>query len=217
MLHLERQGSYGAHFRKYASVLSNLYRGIANISGKSVIVDSSKVPMHGFILSRVADLDVYFIHLVRDSRAVAFSMGRKKQMPIGSGKTTLMANKTSIRSAIDWNLQNMSLRMLRVPANRRLMIRYEDLAGDPRSELLKVLRWLGEPEEHARFLSDTSIEFGTNHTVSGNPMRFTTGTTEIRRDMEWRTSKHLSRRLVTALTWPLLLAFGYPVLIPRNS
>ncbi len=51
---------------------------------------------------------------------------------------------------------------------------------------------------------------GIDHTVSGNPVRFEAGPIEIRPDLEWRTALPTGkRRLVTALTWPLLRRYGY--------
>jgi hypothetical protein len=49
-----------------------------------------------------------------------------------------------------------------------------------------------------------------SHTVAGNPMRFRTGPTQLRRDDAWRTELPRGRRrLVTALTAPLLARYGY--------
>ena len=54
------------------------------------------------------------------------------------------------------------------------------------------------------------FDAGVDHTVSGNPLRFQAGTFEIRPDEEWRTALPAGkRRLVTALTWPLLKRYGY--------
>jgi hypothetical protein len=48
------------------------------------------------------------------------------------------------------------------------------------------------------------------HSVSGNPMRFTTGPVPITRDEQWRTHMPRSQqRAVTALTWPLMAGYGY--------
>ncbi len=53
-------------------------------------------------------------------------------------------------------------------------------------------------------------ELGPAHTVSGNPMRFTTGQVPITTDNRWRTALPAAdRRLVTGLTLPLLAGYGY--------
>ncbi|WP_243664286.1 hypothetical protein [Rhodothermus marinus] len=57
-------------------------------------------------------------------------------------------------------------------------------------------------------LSEITIE--TNHTVWGNPSRMRTGKVEIRLDDAWRRNMPLKDRLlVTALSWPWLLKYGY--------
>ena len=57
----------------------------------------------------------------------------------------------------------------------------------------------------------------TTHSVSGNPNRFGTGEVELRADEEWRRAmRTVDRGLVTALTWPLLLRYRYPLRAPRG-
>jgi hypothetical protein len=44
----------------------------------------------------------------------------------------------------------------------------------------------------------------------GNPMRLETGHVQLRLDEAWRTDMRvMDRATVTALTWPLLLRYGY--------
>ena len=51
-----------------------------------------------------------------------------------------------------------------------------------------------------------------NHTVAGNPARHRHGLVPMRLDDEWRTAMPTrDRRLVTAMTYPLLRRYGYPV------
>ena len=55
-----------------------------------------------------------------------------------------------------------------------------------------------------------TVDLGGCHSVAGNPMRFRTGPTRLRADEEWRTAMPAAdRRLVTAMSWPLLRRFGY--------
>jgi hypothetical protein len=63
---------FEARLRRYLEILGPLYRAIAQASGASVVVDSSKLPMHAALLRRIP-LDVRVVHLVRDSRGVVFS------------------------------------------------------------------------------------------------------------------------------------------------
>jgi len=54
------------------------------------------------------------------------------------------------------------------------------------------------------------MELGVHHTVAGNPMRFTVGTTPVRLDEAWRREMPAGRRrLVSAITAPLRRRYGY--------
>ena len=58
--------------------------------------------------------------------------------------------------------------------------------------------------------NEGELELDTDHTVAGNVVRFKRGSIELRLDEEWKRSmKPSDARLVTALTWPLLLKYGY--------
>jgi hypothetical protein len=57
------------------------------------------------------------------------------------------------------------------------------------------------------------IDLDVHHTVAGNPIRFQHGPVELSEDAEWEERMPVTTRLaVTALSWPLLRAYGY---LPR--
>src|SRR6185437_2047910 len=62
-----------ADLAEYTDYYRRLYSGIAQVSGCQTVVDSSKHASLAFCLSQSSsDLDLRVIHLVRDSRAVAY-------------------------------------------------------------------------------------------------------------------------------------------------
>src|SRR4051794_6483600 len=65
----------------FDQVLPTLYRAIADVSGRATLVDSSKDSTYGLILATTPAIDVEVIHLVRDSRAVAYSWQRRRRRP----------------------------------------------------------------------------------------------------------------------------------------
>ena len=100
------------------------------------------------------------------------------------------------------------LRLLRVPVH---VIRYEDLVADPATQLAALTRFAGldgaVPE-----LTGGSVDLAVDHTAAGNPIRFRTGELTLRLDREWVAAMPAWRQaLVTALTWPWLARFGYPL------
>jgi hypothetical protein len=96
-----------------------------------------------------------------------------------------------------------------------MRLRYEDFTAEPELALRRVAGFAGLPsQDRYPFLTadgtSVSARLGGGHSVSGNPMRFTTGQVPISRDEQWRT--HMPRaqqRAVTALTWPLMAGYGY--------
>src|ERR1019366_6712916 len=64
--------------RAYEDALSRLYSAIREVAGKSVVVDSSREASQALVLARIPSIDLRVLHLVRDSRAVAFSYSRRK-------------------------------------------------------------------------------------------------------------------------------------------
>jgi hypothetical protein len=57
------------------------------------------------------------------------------------------------------------------------------------------------------------VELGGHHMFSGNPMRASTGLIEIKPDNEWQAKQPSAQfAQVSAITWPLLRFYGYPVM-----
>jgi hypothetical protein len=201
-----RTGARRAELESYRATLRRLYRAITDVSGASVIVDSSKDVSHGYALRGVGEpLDLYVLHLVRDSRAVAHSWQRKKFNP-GSGAD--MDRYGLVRTSAEWTAIN-ALTALHSPLGSRYrMMRYEEFVADPRRAVSGILEFVGEPTEHVRISARRTVELGEDHTVAGNPIRFRRGEIEVRRDDEWRSRMpRRSRALVTALTLPALARF----------
>jgi hypothetical protein len=205
-------GSAGfrSRFRRYSEVLYRLYHGIQKASGCRVIIDSSKEPSHGYVLNAVSGLDLHVVHLVRDSRAVAFSWRRQKRRPEIHWKEEDMERFGLAWTSMKWNIVNLSVDLLKRRTSSHGMLNYETLSSSPNETLAGILRRLGWGEEEIAATLGKGLVFGVNHTVSGNPMRFEKGELRIRTDEEWKSKMtHLRKFLVTALTFPLLWKYGY--------
>ena len=217
-------GAFRQRFADYQEMISRLYRAIQKISGCRVIIDSSKEPSYGFILRSLSSIDLHVLHVIRDSRAVAFSWLKKKRRPDVPWKNEIMHRYSTSRSIGYWLAFNTLLHSFELSGGRYRRLHYEDMVTDVRGSLNEILSFLGEPSEGFGFLRDNVVDLGTNHTVSGNPMRFERGPTAIRLDTEWRREmSRRDRRLVTLLTLPHLLGYGYlsgrgrPPLLPTAS
>jgi hypothetical protein len=200
---------------EYTSYYLRLYSAIADASGSPVVVDSSKQASLAFCLRWRAELDLRVVHVVRDSRAVAFSWTRKVSRP-ESASDPYMPTYSPARASLLWNAQNGALQLLAREGVPTLRVRYEDLAAAPLETLAKVARFAGIAVSGSDldFLggdaSERWADLQAAHTASGNPMRFATGRIAIRTDDRWRTAMPAAqRRGVTALTLPLLARYGY--------
>ena len=192
------------------SAIESLYDAARQQTGCKVLIDSSKDPLFGFLLTAAESIDVYFVHLVRDPRGVAFSGQRSRRLH-GQHDRVRQSRSHPAKTSIMWNFWNFAARSLlgKNPA-RYMCLRYEDLVECPRESLQLILSLVGEPRDSLPFVSARTVRLGPSHTIGGNPARYRTGLIKLRHDNEWQdamTSSH--KNLVTALTWPLLGRYGY--------
>lgn len=200
----------------YTRALGRLYRELARVSGARVLVDSSKFASHGAILRLVPGITPYFLHLVRDPRAVAHSRQRHKDNP---GRDP-MPRLGPLHSGWAWLVQNLKVhQVLRaVDSGRRTRIRYEDFVARPLPTLQKITELVGEAPPPSSLVEGGKVWLSTNHTGGGNPSRFRTGRVELRSDNDWlRSQTPIHGAIVTAVSLPLLLRYGYPVRPDRRG
>jgi hypothetical protein len=194
----------------YSKALADLYEALDDATGGAVIVDSSKNPLYGYLLACVPGLEVRFVHLVRDPRAVVFSWTRH-QRDGGSIEGRFMHRYPAHKSAMFWMVWNETMERLNPHLGQpALRLRYEDLVADPTAVMDRIFASLERvPEPLA---SGRSLRLGVDHTVSGNPSRFRVGEVPVVADLEWQQGQRRADRVVTtALCSPRLHRYGYPV------
>ncbi len=197
-------------FESTIVALDALYSGIRDATGASVIVDSSKPPTFGALLEMVPSVDVYVVHLVRDPRACAFSLQRKK-VATDRPDAALMRRQPTWKAALTWDLWNVAAETVaRRQGIQAMQTRYEDLIEQPDREVRRILRLVGADQRSMPWIDGTRpIHLGVNHTVAGNPSRLDR-TVDLRLDDEWtRNMEAGDRRAVVALTSPLLSHYRY--------
>jgi len=192
------------------------YAATAAVTGARVLVDSSKDPISALLLSRARGVRLHVVHLVRDSRAVAYSWQRKRLRPEIVERDAYLPVHSALHSSLEWDVRNALVHLARAGAASYTRLTYEAFAADPVAALDLVTRAVegaGAIELGAERNSAPARHEGSgtvNHTVGGNPMRFEVTELKVRSDDEWRHSLgRRDRMLVTALTWPLLRAYGY--------
>jgi len=207
-----RSGLAGA-VEEYAAWHDSLYAAIVAVSGAELVVDTSKMPWFAGVLARAPSVDLRILHLVRDSRAVAYSWTRSRLRPSPQGEQNLMTRFRPAETAMQWMASNASFHLLARRAAAYAQVNYESFVSEPGRALGSLGTFAGDslalPETRLR---DASVRLGDHHIFSGNPMRSSSGWTEMRVDDEWQSK--LSPRhsaTVTAITWPLLRRYGYPI------
>ncbi|OLT41876.1 hypothetical protein BJF86_02390 [Serinicoccus sp. CNJ-927] len=203
--------AYRRKLRDYGALYAKLYRAAAEVAGAEVVVDSSKQPSVPYVLRHQKDLDLRVLHCIRDSRAVALSWTKTVNRPEAQTESFgTMTRYSPAKLSVVWLAHNLAAAATRLTGAPVKTLRYEDWTEKPEEGTAEILRFCGLHPSSPEAMSDGTVTLVLNHTCSGNPLRFTTGEVKIRMDERWRTElpSH-SKRLVGALTLPLLRTFGY--------
>lgn len=208
-----RTGQPSTDQRRYLSYLRRVLHGASLVAGRPpVLLDSSKHLSTAALLALDPTIDLRLLHLVRDPRGVAFSWTKQVSRPETDDQ--FMPTYDPRRTAGRWVTDNLGFEALasRIPSIR---LRYEDLLTEPARSLRAIAALVDlDPERlDLGFLDGNTATLATPmHSVAGNPLRFGGDVITLQLDDAWR--QRLGRRqrtLITGITSPLLLRYGYPL------
>lgn len=197
----------------YIERLRRLYLVTAEHFGAGGLVDTSKKPLDAAYLRHVRDLDVWYVHLLRDPRATAHSRSKGRVRKRDRHPSPLASRLDSywlLHDGVNWQAGELAARKVldAVAESRRLTLRYEDFAARPAEELNRIIDWFGCSRKQANGSSTFSLT--ANHAVAGNRMRYLSGPVEVRADTSWTREMHpIKQRLVAAVTRPGRRRAGY--------
>ncbi|MBT3199310.1 MAG: sulfotransferase [Phycisphaerales bacterium] len=196
---------------KYATLIGDLLDRIRNTTGAGILVDSSKNPLQARLLSHIEGVELHVVHLVRDSRAVAFSHSRTRKLPQASGQGIYQKRLGWWGSSSLWRNENTDAERLVPLAKSYNLLKYEDLVSAPRQTIARVIEPLGLGPDAVDFIdADGLAQLESGHCPCGNPMRMKSGEMQIRLDDEWQDAlPSLTKRLVTLATAGRLKRYGY--------
>ncbi len=201
---------YREKLSAFAKTIKILYSAVLAEAGADVIIDSSKMPLYGLLLAATGVFDVNAVHLVRNSNAVTYSWQRKRVRSEIIERVEYMPTMSALSSAVQWMKENILSEVLTRYAKKGVVVRYEDLMSHPSATVHALLYEFGLHDRAVHGLAGATVMLGSNHIPSGNPMRFKSGEICLREDDEWRHKMSRPKRaLVTGLTLPLLLRYGY--------
>ena len=192
---------------EYLKSLESLYRTIQTTTDSKVIVDSTKASWYGYILGMLPTIDLYVVHIVRDPRGVCYSLQQRK----GKGEPECQWYNP-FHASLSWNLKNSAVEMLlnRFP-ERYLRINYEDFAQNPKVAVASLLNLVKENVKRLPFKDDCMVKMSVDHIFAGSPSsRSEIGAVKLHLDERWKKKMNQAdKAVVTSLTLPLLLKYGY--------
>jgi hypothetical protein len=195
----------------YRRVMSQLYTAIAEVTGCRTVVDSSKRPSYALVVRDLPGLEAYFLHLVRDPRACAYSWRTRRHTGAAG---TPVRRPGAVDATLRWDLLNLGAEAVLAAAGRGRgqQLRYEDFAAAPRRAVERVARLVGGPPVATAFVDERTVRAPVSHALAGNPARHRTGQVVVRPDGEWTaTQRPVDRWLASAVALPLLRRYGYPL------
>ena len=200
-----------SEFREYADQTRALLAAIRTVSGRPVIVDSSKWPSRAFCLSLMPGVDLRVVHLVRDGRGVAWSQMKPKKVDPKAGVQAARKPLPAWRSTDLWLRCNLRAWLVcrRLPAATVGRVRYEDYIVDPQ----RVLAGIGRLVELDLSGLGRALARGelmqVGHAIAGNRLRMA-GSVRLRPDTQWTTRMSAGDRWICwALAGWLLRSYGY--------
>lgn len=183
-----------------------------------VIVDSSKLPGRGFVLADIPNIELFVVHLVRDSRAVAWSLSKPHSRSVEGGVQRDLRPKHAAYVALRWTVVNLAAELLRlyVGKHRSVRMRYEDFVANPEAALRQLPHLCGAEWNWAANTAASS-RLHPAHQVAGSRHRMDKAL-QIRADEEWLAKMPEGKfRLVTIISAPLLRRYGYPLIVRRKD
>lgn len=204
-------GRRGDDFGRYRELTAGLIAAIGAVSGKRVVVDSSKIPARGLALAAIPEIDLRVVHLVRDGRGVAWSLLKPKAKNEAAGIEKSLPPRSVVRTAVRWGLTNLLAERLctRVGPARSIRVRYEDLIAAPERTLAAIGAVAGvDLKLLARALASGST-LRPDHQVAGNRLRMS-AEVRLRLDHEWTTRMPPRQtRTFQLMCGHLLRRYGY--------
>ncbi len=201
-----------ASFRSYAGLTRAFFESIRAVSGKPVIVDSTKSTTRAFAFGMIPGIDLYVVHLVRDGRGVITSLRKTFEKDIQAGIMWDHKGRPMWKSVVRWIVLNLATEWVcaQLGPKRTMRLRYEDFVADPNGALQRIGSLLELDLTDVADAASSGKPMQAGHNVGGNRTK-KSGVITLRPDaQEWRTAlSPTEQRLSWALMGWLMRRYGY--------
>lgn len=161
--------------RRFLDLQLRLFAGIAQVSGKRILIDSSKAGPRAWLLGTLSQVSI--VHLYRDPRDVILSWRSSKFDP-GLGQA-MQQFSTGMAAREWWKVEQL----VRLLGRQRPVFRldYARLCAAPRETVAMLADHCGIADRLAPQWLDSSsfTQGGDYHSLNGNPDRFDRGPVHI--------------------------------------
>ena len=188
------------------------FNSILERADSNWLVDASKVPMRLYNLLGGSEFEYYVIHMVRDPRAVCYSLNRSIEKNLEGGVQKDLSSRSYATTIKELYISAIlsALVKWKLPASRYLCVKHEDVVVRTADVLDKIDPFLGvrcdSLKDHVR---GGGVLF-QSHNVAGNRLRMQKDI-KITNDQSWLKEMSAARYILTSLAVaPLLIYFRYP-------
>jgi hypothetical protein len=178
-----------------------LYEAISKVSGKNIIVDSSRLPGRLLALSRSGRIEIFPIYMIRDPRGVINSLIKKDFRNFGEIRNSI------IKHILSWNIKNLlSLDSLKkLNSNDTMYLSYTKFTRNPSPILERIKEKLSCSLNYENDDGKVSLFLEPGHVFTGNRSRHDTGKISIAEDLKWKKELSLANKILVSFTsLPLL-------------
>ncbi len=185
----------------YLKHTEKLYESISKVSGKNIIVDSSRLPSRLLALSLSTKIELFPIFMIRDPRGVINSLIKKDFRNYGE------IRNSTFKHILTWNAKNLlSLDSVnKLNSNNTLYLWYKNFTRNPAQVLEKIKKILNCTLNYVEESGKVSINLEPGHVFTGNRSRHDTGKITITEDTKWKQELSWPRKVLVSVTsLPLL-------------
>jgi len=187
----------------YLTHTEKLYEIISEISGKNIIVDSSRLPARLLALSGSEKIDFYPVYIIRDPRGVINSLIKKDIRDYGKNRHSIF------KHILIWIVKNLlSLDSLKkLNSNNTMYLSYKSFTRYPAEVFEKLGKNLNCLIVYEKENENVSLQLEPGHVFTGNRSRHEVGKINITEDIKWMKELSWYRKLIVSVTSLPILKF----------